>query len=742
MKSVRLEGKTYWSSILLTVLLVVFTGCNEDKDYYDPNYAPQVSGILNFFDFKSTVNVFLDFTLDKAEAVTYKVYIENPFEILESGSIVMKEGLSPITLISTTTNGTYSGTLTLPTTLDKIFLYAYDPSEMLVGEISGSTVIINEDYNIWGVEEENNDTKEIKSLRDKSTRETIEDGMLSKFNILTLTENRTGRTWYEKGAWPSYGLLFVPAETPNNAKDTKGGKYKIQSDEAKMYRDLYSVTKKLGFQEGKTPTYDLQHDIATDLVVEEDAEFDAVKITFVGGYTGATNLLAYYCYDGNRPPTAQEIVNLPKGLIFFNAIPEQYDRISARIYSGMTVTLKPIKKDGTFDTQWRPGTKIGFVCYNNKNSKYPMFSTPFNNKKFDKINGYCYGCCATIPYKFTDNKIHILVGMDDWDYEGGGDKDMNDLIFKVHGVTTKLPPIVTTGEQMESQNKGLLIFEDNWPSMGDYDLNDLVITYDLKKTYDRVTTIDNNTPEPSVTTTYSNPRFTDTFVMKHYGANYDNSFAYEINLGDNTVDESKGGITITRDDRAEFDYEIHKKSENNYIIYLQHYVKTNGFGIQHNVQALDFWNTPQANKEITYTVTVPLMLKSATEAPIFPNLSTYFNPFLLKYSKDNTSGNDYSMEIHCIGNPPSHPNALSTYDNLATKGENNTGKSDLWPHTGEHEWYAAKDNFPFAIHFNADADASILNFRYPDEQEKIGDKYPDFKDWANSGGKEHTNWWK
>lgn len=739
MKSVKTNKKMMWSSLLLTALIGFFTGCNDDKDYYDPNYAPQVSGILNFFDFKSSVNVSLDFALDEAETVDYKVYTENPFEMIEgSGSIVMKSNLSPVALISTTANGTYTGTLTLPAGVERIYLYAYNPSEMLVAEISGSVATINKDYEIWDSEEET-DEEEVKSTKAKSTRITINTGDLKDQGILTLSDNGKDRTWLEKKS-SIYGKN-MPKETPNNATDTQGNTYRYDSDEANMYRDLYKITQKLGFNEGKTPTYDLQQDIVTDLVVEEGANLDAVKITFVGGYTGSKSLLAYYCYDGNNPPSAEEIVKLPKCVIFFNAYPEQYSEKDARIYSGMTITLKPIKGDGTFDTQWRSGTKIGFVCYNNKESEYPMFSTPFNNAKFTQEGTkYWFGCCATIPHQFSDNKTHILVGMDDWKYKDGGDQDMNDLIFEVHGVTTKLPPIVTTGEQVAAENKGLLIFEDNWPSMGDYDLNDLVVTYNLKKTYDRVTTIDNNNPsETKVTVTYSNPKITDTFVLKHYGANYDNSFAYEINLGDNRVD---GSITVTRSDKADFDYEVYKKSDSNYIIYVQHYAKTNGFGLAHTAQALDFWNTPQANQEITYTVTIPLKTISEDTAPTFPDMDTYFNPFLLKYSKDNTFGNDYSMEIHCIGKTPSHPNAMNAYDTFATKGENNGGKSDLWPHNSEHTWYAAKDNFPFAISFNADADESILNFSYPDEQVKIGDKYTYFKDWANSGGTSYTDWWK
>ncbi len=725
MNNIRTKKRTLtlWSSFLFITLSALFVGCNNDKDYYDPNYAPQISGILNFFDFKSSVNVSFDLILDEPEATTYNVYTENPFQMLECGSIVMKE-ITPVTFISTDDNGVYSGTVTLPANLQKFYLYNLHPDKVLSATVSGSVATIDEDYAA-----PENDNFVMETAASKGTRAFNDN--YGGCKLLTLHPDGTSKTWDEN-------------QVPTNATNTKGDSYNRSSEEAKMYRQLYNVSKALGFVEGKTPTYDIQQDIATDLVVKEGASPTDVKVTFVGGFTGATSTLAYYCYDGNNPPAAKEITKLPKAIIFYNSAPEQYNNSKCKIRSGMTVTLRYIKPDGTFGNSWPSGTKIGFVSYNNKNVQYPMYSTPFNNKKFTKEGtNYWFGCCATIPYQFTDNKVHILMGMEDWNYNGGGDKDMNDIILEIHGVTTKLPPIVTTGEQIAAENKGLLIFEDNWPSMGDYDLNDLVVTYNLKKTFERVTTIDNNSSDPKVTITYSNPKITDTFVLKHYGANYDNSFAYEMNLDNNEVDGGKNAISITRDGQTDFDYEVIEVNTHRYIIYVQHYVKTSGFGLEHRAQALDFWNTPQANRNINYTVTVPIKFReNSSTAPTFPNLDTYFNPFILKYAKDNTSGNNYSMEIHCIGKAPSHPNALAAYDTFATKGENNIGKSDLWPHNGEHEWYSAKDNFPFAINFNADSDASVLQFNYPDEQQKIGDKYTYFKDWANSGGTQHTDWWK
>lgn len=330
--------------ILFSLILMasLFSGCHDnEKDYYDPEYAKQLSGILNFFDFKSTKDVTLDFTLEEAEAVDYKVYTENPFEIIEeSGSVVLKQGLTPIAITPTNESGSYSGILTVPVNLERIFLYAYNPSKILVGEISGSAVTINKEYDIWGTAG-NTGTEE--SSKAGNSRANITKDNFSEFNLMTLGDNGA-KTWNED-------------EEPTNVTDTKGEVFSRTSSEAIMYRDLYNVTTQMGFTEGSTPNYDLQPDIElTDLIVDNDQNTD-VKVTVVGGQTGASNILAYYCYNKDNKPDAKDIPNLPKGIIFFNAAPEQYTYPyggEAKIFSGMTVTLKPIKADGTFGDKWEP----------------------------------------------------------------------------------------------------------------------------------------------------------------------------------------------------------------------------------------------------------------------------------------------------------------------------------------------------------------------------------------------------
>ena len=65
----------------------------------------------------------------------------------------------------------------------------------------------------------------------------------------------------------------------------------------------------------------------------------------------------------------------------------------------------------------------------------------------------------------------------------------------------------------QKKYSGVLGFEDNWPEQGDYDLNDVVMKYQSSVDYN----IDNKVLN-----------IIDKFTLAWTGANYKNSFAYEV----------------------------------------------------------------------------------------------------------------------------------------------------------------------------------------------------------------------
>ena len=77
-----------------------------------------------------------------------------------------------------------------------------------------------------------------------------------------------------------------------------------------------------------------------------------------------------------------------------------------------------------------------------------------------------------------------------------------------------------------------MAFEDNWPSKGDYDLNDVVVKYNSVLSY--------NTKNQVLSTE-------DSFTAWWAGAVYLNSFIYQLNTERSNVECTKGGVAYSMD---------------------------------------------------------------------------------------------------------------------------------------------------------------------------------------------------
>ena len=78
----------------------------------------------------------------------------------------------------------------------------------------------------------------------------------------------------------------------------------------------------------------------------------------------------------------------------------------------------------------------------------------------------------------------------------------------------EVPDVPNPGDRQGTEKySGVLGFEDNWPEQGDYDLNDVVMKYQSSVDYN----IDNKVLN-----------IIDKFTLAWTGANYKNSFAYEV----------------------------------------------------------------------------------------------------------------------------------------------------------------------------------------------------------------------
>ncbi|MBC7382621.1 MAG: LruC domain-containing protein [Bacteroidia bacterium] len=223
-------------------------------------------------------------------------------------------------------------------------------------------------------------------------------------------------------------------------------------------------------------------------------------------------------------------------------------------------------------------------------------------------------------------------------------------------------------------------FEDLWPSKGDYDLNDVVVTYN----YNVITNASNHVV-----------RVEATYVLRATGGSFNNGFAVQFPINRSLVSGVTGATLEAGQTKAVL------------VIF-------------NNMRAeMDVWNTipTQASSPVrTYTVGFNI-----TSGPL---LSTFglsgYNPFIW----NGTTGFGRGYEIHLPGYLPTDlatANIFGTYDDATNISSGDT--------------YVSKNGrFPWAINIPA-------TFNYPIEKADINTAYLKFASWVSSGGTQYNDWY-
>jgi len=632
---------------VISVVSVAFSSCLQ-KDVYDPANSGDKEEVTldNYFDFATTKNIQLNIDYGKeCPRAYFEVYAENPLSyVAEGGQIIKKAGVSHIATGFTDIQGRYIKPASFPTAVSEVYIYSPDfgvPTlykTKVVGSDVSAKITFENALDVTPVDS---------STRSAQTRAAV------KF-ITDVIPNVLG-TWNANSGKPDY--LDAPK--------------KINVDATlKSYITTY-------FPEGKNNVGPLVTDNA-DILIKEDAN---VVINYFGGDTGAKSVFAYYCYP--KDASTDEIRKATKHacVIFPNAHGN-----SLGYYSGVAVNLKYINETGNFpqkDPERIPAnTKIGFLIWNNgwvnaKANGNMFYSTKSLNS--DKIS-------HTAAKNKAGDRVNVIT-MEDWK---NGENDYNDVAFVISSnpiAAIEVPDVPNPGDRQGTEMySGVLGFEDNWPEQGDYDLNDVVMKYQSSVDYN----IDNKVLN-----------IIDKFTLAWTGANYKNSFAYEV-----PFDLSKASKVTVNGSEA--------SSYSGNVITLFKDAKAE-LGVS-NVNAEDMIN--QNIQEKTYTVSIqfnnPTLDKSVVVAP--------YNPFIKVFNS--------ATEVHLTDHKP-------------TTGANNRFPSGADISRGDVDgtYFICKDGFPFAIHVDARLDASILNLDLKKENQRIDKTYPKFAEWAKTRDPQ-IKWWK
>ena len=417
----------------------------------------------------------------------------------------------------------------------------------------------------------------------------------------------------------------------------------------------------------------------TDILIKEAAH---VSLNYFGGTTEARSTFAYYCYpEGASRSQIQEAVS--RACVIF---PNAY-KGSLGNYSGVGVDLRYIDQGGVLHSAgegFPAGVKIGFLIWNDAwkqgdvaKQKHIFYSTK-------SLNNTKKSHTAIFAAKNAQGVKYNVISMEDWKLDAGI-LDYNDVAFIISSdpIDAIDVPIAPDPGEREGTEKyqGLLGFEDNWPEQGDYDMNDVIIKY--------ASDVDYNSDNKVI-------QITDKITLAWTGADYRNGFSYEV-----PFDLSKAEVKVIGGENSSVsDNVIHVFTD------AKKELGVSGIG------AGDMPSQDVTEKTFTVTMTFndPDMDKSEVVPP--------YNPFI-------SIG---STEVHLTDHKP-------------TAGANNTFPQGADIADGEKNFFVCKDGFPFAIHLDARADQSILNIDLRDEQVRIDEVYPKFKDWAKDRDP-GIKWWK
>jgi len=238
-------------------------------------------------------------------------------------------------------------------------------------------------------------------------------------------------------------------------------------------------------------------------------------------------------------------------------------------------------------------------------------------------------------------------------------------------------------------------FEDLWPSQGDFDFNDLVISYQVKQ----VLNASNDVVE-----------FYSTYFVRAIGASYDNGFGFQ--LDDITPSEIANitGQSISKN-YLSFNSNKTESGQNKAVIIVYdspeplinrvggsmfNTIKTNGTGTYDTLNLYVSFTNPMASSKLS---------------------PSKFNPFIMVNGQRG-------VELHLPDMIPTtkvNSQLLGTFDDDSNPTLN--------------KFYRTKNNLPFVIEVPA-------TFDYPAEKASISDAYSYFINWAVSEGVNYKNWYE
>lgn len=677
--------------IIGTLLLSAISSC------VDNERSLSTEGTLpkeQFFDFNmnQTVALTIDYSFNNEAAlanayrILFEIYDQNPIESYTEVSTDgeehegwRKKTIDYLYCAATDANGKYTGEMTIPSNLSKVWLY----SDFL-GTVSPIELTIEEDHTLSF--NQSTYLKELTSRTPKSRGITTnQHAYISDWHLLP------GADWDDNGRPNNLenGLNIPPADVLYYIKHVFK-KTTIEGEDGK--NKLTNISDNYPhFFDGSIP-------MTSDIPIVKSTK---VNLVFVNSFAAWYNTVGYYTYPTGTILTREDVSKLKKTIAFPNVSPIYKTLGTGALVCGEEVKLKYWNEEKKiYEDEFPEGVTIGW-CLQGMGFRNKPLGT---DKTGDIVKGMgarystrvfnSDGKQRTVALRDRQSNRIVAIG-----FEDNIDLDYCDAIFYIHtseqnAIDPVLPVLPEEPEAIPGDKdqytitySGLLSFEDLWPKDGDYDMNDLIIQYNsaIKKMV-----LDNKIYE-----------IEDVFTVKHCGGLYKNGFGYQLHkLANSSISKA----TMTAPDGT-----VNNPLE---------------AGESHPTILLfnDMTVYKGINDESKKQFTIKTQLNgTVNEKDIIPP----YNPFIF-INADKSRG----MELHLINHPPTDKVDNSHFG---------TGKDLSRPEEGLY--YVSVDMMPFAINMPMNEELIQKLSNKDNEGTRIDKLYPKFASWAKSNGTKDKDWY-
>lgn len=643
------------SLILLTLITSAFAwGCQKEAGTKTDPSTPK--GGFNFETMKSyplSVNYALS---GYDHQIYFEVYAEYPF--VSSSRQVIKEGVKPILRVFADAAGQYNGKVLAPIHADNLYLYSrYSGVPNLIAlPVTGGAL----SFDI---------TKLSDGISGSRAAHTVPAGVsmpLGDWDALGRPSYLTGQTSHPNGLATKINGIFV---------DTK--------DLTKRYSKMFE----------KTPVYHLT----------KNNNKVGIELVFFHSSATQKNAIGYYTYPEGQEPASLADVHLMMAFPNVN-----YNGQGGNLASGDRVKLK-YWNGSSYSFDFPTHTCIGFFMI-------PDGFDPAtgNVKDLQKYFANANLSPAQAGAQFaafwdSGNGIMVFGGEETSVGAAGCDKDYNDMIFYINSDPRQLPgeyytidpdpdPEPDDPELLDTEYFGTLIFEDLWPSQGDYDLNDNVVEYSCVVWRD----MDNNIVYVE-----------DTFRPVHNGATLQSAFAYQYGVPSSQI--ASVNVTTTMPEGAD-------KLYKDYVA-IPWAVDAKGFELGQANATLKLYDDIRSIVGVTNPEIYEWNIVTEFSEPVSEEVLGLppYNPFIVVAR--TTDANPRTREVHLPLYAPSDNASWEWFD---------TGHDK----TSVYGFYTSDDNYPFAINI------PMHDFQLAREKAKIDTEYQYYHDWASSFGELHPDWYE